>query len=72
MFKVFKFKFSRFSTTLIFPLSYLNDKMMKGMILIDVQKAFETTDHDILLQKFHAIGLPKHTADWFKSYLSNI
>ena len=40
-------------------LSYLNDKVqigfeqcwMTGMILIDLQKAFDTIDHDILLEK---------------------
>ena len=42
-----------------FCLSYLNGKILKGfdkglmtgMILIDLQKAFETIDQDILLQK---------------------
>ena len=60
-------------------LSYLNDEilkgfdkgMMTGMILIDLQKAFDTIDHDVLLQKLYAIGFSKHTVNWFKSYLSN-
>ena len=62
-----------------FCLSYLNDKilkgfgrsMMTGMILIDLQKAFERIDHDVLLQKLYAIGFSKHTVNWFKSYFSN-
>ena len=62
-----------------FCLSYLNDKilkgfdrgMMTGMILIDLQKAFDTIDHDVLLQKLYAISLSKRTVNWFKSYLSN-
>ena len=41
------------------------------MILIDLQKAFDTIDHDVLLQKLYAIGFSKHTVNWFKSYLSN-
>ena len=45
--------------------------MMTGMILIDLQKAFGTTDHDVLLQKLYAIGFSKRTVNWFKSYLSN-
>ena len=62
-----------------FCLSYLNDKilkgfgrsMMTGMILIDLQKAFERIDHDVLLQKLYAIGFSKHTVNWFKSYFFN-
>ena len=54
-----------------FCLSYLNDKilkdfdrgMMTGMILIDLQKAFDTIDHDMLLQKLYAIGFSKRTVN---------
>ena len=60
-------------------LTFLYDKILKGfdeglmtgMILIDLQKAFDTIDHDILLQKLNAIGFSNHTIGWFKSYLSN-
>ena len=41
------------------------------MILIDLQKACNTTDHDLLLQKLYPTGFLKHTVNWFKSYLSN-
>ena len=44
---------------------------MTGMMLIDLQKAFDTIDHDILLKKLSAIGFSNHTIGWFKSYLSN-
>ena len=44
---------------------------MTGMILIDLQKAFDTIDQGILLQKLYAIGFSKHTVNWFQSYLSN-
>ena len=44
---------------------------MTGMILVDLQKAFDTIDHDILLKKLSAIGFSNHTICWFKSYLSN-
>ena len=62
-----------------FCLSFLNDKILKGfdqglitgMILIDLQKAFDTIDHDILPQKFYAIGFSKHSVNWFRSYLTN-
>ena len=40
------------------------------MILIDLQKAFDTIDHEILLQKLKAIKFSESTIKWFKSYLS--
>ena len=61
-----------------FCLSYLNYKilegfdkgMMTGMILINLQKTFDTIDNGELLQKLFVIGFSKHTVDWFKYYLS--
>ena len=41
------------------------------MILIDLQKAFDTINHEILLGKLHAIGFSEKTVTWFKSYLSD-
>ena len=45
--------------------------LMTGMILIDLQKVFDTIEHDILLKKLIAIGFLNHSIGWFKSYLSN-
>ena len=44
---------------------------MTGMILTYLQKAFDTIDHDVIVQKLYAIGFSKHTVNWFQSYLSN-
>ena len=60
-------------------LSYLNDKILSGfdqgkitgMILIDLQKAFDTIDHRVLLNKLVYIGFSDSAILWFKSYLSN-
>ena len=41
------------------------------MILIDLQKEFDTVNHDILLKKMKFIGFSEETTKWFKSYLSN-
>ena len=41
------------------------------MILIDLQKAFHTINHEILLGKLHAIGFSEKTVAWFKSHLSD-
>ena len=60
-------------------LSFLNNKISKGfdaglytgLILIDLQKAFDTIDHEILLEKMIAIGFSNKVIDWYRSYLSN-
>ena len=42
-----------------------------GMVMIDLPKAFDTVDHDILLNKLKAIGLDDLSTSWFSSYLKN-
>ena len=57
----------------------MNDKILKdfddglvtGMILIDLQKVFDTINHDMRLKKLSIIGFSDHTVKWFQSYLSN-
>ena len=41
------------------------------MILIDLQKALNTIDHEILLQKLKVMKFSGSTIKWFKSYLSD-
>ena len=58
-------------------LGHLTDKitiefekgLFTGMILIDLQKAFDTIDHQIFLKKMKYLGFSKNTITWFKSYL---
>ena len=60
-------------------LSFLNDKILKGlddglatgMILFDLQKAFDSINPDIRLTKLSIIGFSDYTVEWFQSYLSN-
>ena len=60
-------------------LSYLNDKILKGfdsglltgMILIDLQKAFDTIDHEVFFNKLTYLRFSPETISWFKSYLSS-
>ena len=59
--------------------SYLTDKTSKGfdsglltgVILIDLQKAFNTIDHNILLLKMPSLRFSREVIDWYKSYLSS-
>ena len=41
------------------------------MILIDLQKAFDTLDHKLLLSKLSLMNFSSETISWFKSYLCN-
>ena len=62
-----------------FCLSYLTDKISKGfdsglltgIILIDLQKAFVTINHNILLLKMPLLGFSREVIVWYKSYLSS-
>ena len=41
------------------------------MILVDLQKAFDTIDHNIIIEKLKAILFSDHSVSSFHSYLTN-
>ena len=47
------------------------NSMFMGMILIDLQKAFDTIDHEIFLEKMKHLGFADSVIFWFQSYLTN-
>ena len=49
----------------------LDDGQIACGIFIDLEKAFDTVSHDILLEKLDHYGIRGISNDWFRSYLSD-
>ena len=73
-------------STLVFDPSYLNTALthftdnillnvdsgrLTGAVFLDLSKAFDTVDHNLLLYKLKSVGLSDDTVNWFQTYLTN-
>ena len=71
--------FRKHHSIYIYVFLFLNDNILEGfddglvtgIILIGLQKAFDTINHNILLKKLSIIAFSDHNVKWLQSYLSS-
>ncbi|CAB4036376.1 RNA-directed DNA polymerase from transposon X-element, partial [Paramuricea clavata] len=49
----------------------MDNGLINGVLFLDLKKAFDTVDHEILLKKLHLYGIKGTTYAWFESYIQN-
>ncbi len=52
-------------------LNNMDNGELTGVLLIDLRKAFDLVDHELLLHKMELYGCQTVTMSWFRSYLFN-
>jgi hypothetical protein len=49
----------------------IDNGLVNGVVFIDLKKAFDTIDHDIMLLKLENYGVERNSLTWFISYLTD-
>ena len=51
--------------------SNMDNGLLNGVLFIDLKKAFDTVDHEILLKTLNFYGVDSISLKWFQSYLTD-
>jgi retron-type reverse transcriptase len=49
----------------------MDDSKITGVVFVDLSKAFDTVDHNLLLGKLKSFGFSDQVTCWIRSYLSD-
>ena len=48
----------------------VDEGRVNGVAFVDLRKAFDSVDHEVLLRKLSLCGCSEHSVQWFRSYLN--
>ena len=48
----------------------VDEGRVNGIAFVDLRKAFDSVDHEVLLRKLSLCGCSEHSVQWFRSYLN--
>ena len=51
-------------------LTVIDKKQLSAIVLLDMSKAFDSINHELLLAKLQDVGASPTVIQWFRSYLS--
>ena len=71
MLKFFQSGFRSMHSTTSALLETTNNCLLNGVLFIDLKKAFDTIDHEIILRKLANYGVDPNVLRFFASYLCN-
>ena len=49
----------------------MDSDRLTGAVFLNLSKAFDRVDHNLLFHKLKSVGLSEDTVNWFQSYLVN-